>query len=279
MPEALVASDWLAANLGAPGVRVVDASWHMPATGRDGRAEFVERHIPGAVYFDIDAIADKASDLPHTLPDAETFAAAVGALGIASDDRVIVYESQGLFSAGRVWWMFRAMGHDKTAVLDGGLAKWRTEERPIESGEARPARATFRATAVPALVRGRQDMLANVESRAVQVLDARAPGRFAGTDPEPRAGLRSGHIPGSLNLPYPALVDAESGTLLPADALRAVFEGAGIDLARPVITTCGSGVTAAALALGLYLLGRDDTAVYDGSWTEWGGRDDTPVET
>ncbi len=278
-PEALVGGDWLEANLNANGVRVVDGTMHLPNAGRDAGAEFLERHLPGAVYFDIDKIADRSNDLPHMLPDAETFGREVGALGISNADLVIVYDSYGLFSAGRVWWMFRAMGHDKVAVLDGGLPKWLAEERPVESGEASPAPASFEGNARPELVRAWGDMLANIDSGAAQVLDARSPGRFSGGEPEFRAGLRSGHIPGSLNLPYPGLVDAADKTMLPAAALESVFTQAGADLAEPIVTTCGSGVTAGALALGLYLLGREDVAVYDGSWTEWGGRDDTPIET
>ncbi len=278
-PEALVGTGWLAANLNAQGVRVVDGTMHLPNTGRDAGAEFLERHLPGAVYFDIDVIADRSSDLPHMLPDAETFGREVGALGISNDDLVIVYDTYGLFSAGRIWWMFRAMGHDKVAVLDGGLPKWLAEERPVESGEASPAPATFKGEARPELVRALGDMLANIESGAAQVLDARSAGRFSGNEPEFRAGLRSGHIPGSLNLPYPELVDPADKTMLPAAALESVYTRAGVDLSAPIVTTCGSGVTTGALALGLYLLGRADAAVYDGSWAEWGGRDDTPIET
>ncbi len=278
-PEALVGTEWLAANMAARGVRVVDGTMHLPNVDRDARAEFLERHLPGAGYFDIDVIADRSSDLPHMLPDAGTFGRETGALGISNDDLVIVYDAYGLFSAGRVWWMFRAMGHDKVAVLDGGLPKWLAEERPVESGAASPAPAVFEGKARPELVRAWGDMLANIDSGAAQVLDARAPGRFSGSEPEFRAGLRSGHIPGSLNLPYPGLVDPADGTMLPAATLESVYAQAGVDLAEPIVTTCGSGVTAGALALGLFLLGRGDVAVYDGSWTEWGGRDDTPIET
>lgn len=275
-PEALVSTDWLAANLNAQGVCIVDGTMHLPNTGRDARAEFLEQHLPGAVYFDIDVIADRSSNLPHMLPDAETFGREVGALGISNDDLVIVYDAYGLFSAGRIWWMFRAMGHDKVAVLDGGLPKWLAENRPVEGGEASPASAAFKGTGKPELVRALPDMLVNIESGTAQVLDARSPGRFSGGEPEPRAELRSGHIPGSRNLPYPALVDPVRKTMLAAAALESAYTQAGIDLAEPIVTTCGSGVTAGALALGLFLLGRDDVAVYDGSWTEWGGRDDTP---
>jgi thiosulfate/3-mercaptopyruvate sulfurtransferase len=275
--DPLVTTEWLAKELGAPDLRVLDGTWHMPQLKRDPRAEFAQAHIPGAAFFDIDAIADHATSLPHMLPDAATFARAVGALGIGSGDRVVVYDVRGVISAARVWWTFRAFGHDAVAVLDGGLRKWRAEGRPVESGmPAAPARA-FKATARPELVRDLDAVRANITSRAAQVLDARSAGRFAGTEPEPRAGLRGGHIPGSLNLPYDSLYRPD-GTLQSPAELRVALQGAGVDLARPVVTTCGSGVTASVLALALYLVGRRDVAVYDGSWSEWGGRPDTPVE-
>jgi thiosulfate/3-mercaptopyruvate sulfurtransferase len=274
----LVTTAWLAAELGAPDLRVVDASWHMPQLGRDPRAEFRAEHIPGAVFFDIDGIADRSSGLPHMLPPAEEFGRAVGALGIGNGDRVIVYDTRGVVSAARVWWTFRAFGHERAAVLDGGLARWKAEGRALESGEPAPRPRTFAATRQAGLVRDVAAMQANVASRGEQVLDARSRGRFAGTEPEPRAGLRGGHIPGSLNLPYEELYRADA-TLRPAAELRQALERAGVDLTRPVVTTCGSGITASVLALALHLAGRPDTAVYDGSWTEWGGRSDTPVET
>ena len=274
---ALVTTEWLAKHLGAADLRVVDGSWHMPQLKRDARAEFVAAHIPGAVFFDIDAIADHTTDLPHMLPDPATFGRAVGALGIGNGDRVVVYDVRGVVSAARVWWTFRAFGHDAVAVLDGGLRKWRAEGRPVESGVPAPTARTFTAALRPELVRGLDAMRANLASRVAQVLDARSAGRFAGTEPEPRPGLRGGHIPGSLNLPYDSLY-REDGTLKSSDELRAALETAGVDLARPVVTTCGSGVTASVLALALFLVGRPDVAVYDGSWSEWGGRPDTPIE-
>jgi thiosulfate/3-mercaptopyruvate sulfurtransferase len=273
----LVTTEWLAANLGRRNVRVVDGSWHMPHLKRDARAEFTGAHIPGAVFFDIDAIADSRSSLPHMLARAPEFARSVGALGIGDGDRVIVYDSRGVVSAARVWWTFRAFGHDAVAVLDGGLPRWRAEGRPLESGAPAPRPRRFTARLRRRLVRDLAAIRSNLTTRRAQVLDARSRGRFDGTEPEPRAGLRPGHIPGSLNLPYEQLYRAD-GTILGPDALRRQFEAAGLDLGKPVVTSCGSGITASVLALGLYTLGRSDVAVYDGSWTEWGGRSDTPVE-
>jgi thiosulfate/3-mercaptopyruvate sulfurtransferase len=275
--EAVVTTEWLANHLGEPDLRVVDGTWHMPQLGRNARAEFEVAHVPGATFFDIDAIADRTTSLPHMLPSAEAFASAVGALGIGSGDRVVVYDVRGVVSAARVWWTFRAFGHDAVAVLDGGFRKWQAERRPIEAGPATATRRAFTARPRPELVRDLEAMRANLGSCAAQVLDARSAGRFAGTEPEPRAGLRGGHIPGSLNLPYETLYRPD-GTLRPPDELRDAVTAAGVDLAGPVVTTCGSGVTASVLALALYLLGRRDVAVYDGSWSEWGARSDTPVE-
>jgi len=276
--DAIVTTDWLAAHLGEPDLRVVDGTWHMPQLKRDARAEFAQAHIPGAAFFDIDAIADHGTSLPHMLPSAADFASAVGALGIGSGDRVVVYDVRGVVSAARVWWTFRAFGHDAVAVLDGGLRKWQAEGRPVEAGAGKVQARSFTARLRPELVRNVEAMRANLASRAAQVLDARSRGRFAGTEPEPRAGLRGGHIPGSLNLPYETLYRPD-GTLKPPDELRGAVTSAGVDLTRPVVTTCGSGVTASVLALALFQLGRSDVAVYDGSWSEWGSRSDTPIET
>jgi thiosulfate/3-mercaptopyruvate sulfurtransferase len=274
----LVTTDWLGAHLRDDNVRVVDGTWHMLQLQRDPRAEFAQAHIPGAVFFDIDAVADHSTPLPHMLPRAEDFARAVGALGIGDGDRVIVYDVRGVVSAARVWWTFRAFGHDDVAVLDGGLRKWRAEGRPVESGTPSPAPRRFTPRPRPELVRDLAQVRANLAAPREQVLDARSAGRFAGTEAEPRAGLRGGHIPGSRSLPYDRLYRPD-GTLLPPEGLKAAFDTAGVDFGRPVTTTCGSGVTASVLALALHLLGHRAVAVYDGSWTEWGGRDDTPIAT
>jgi thiosulfate/3-mercaptopyruvate sulfurtransferase len=273
----VVSTGWLAERLGDPGLRILDATWYLPHLRRDAQAEFREAHIPGAVYFDIDAIADRQQGLPHMLPVAATFAEAVGALGVGDGDRVVVYGGKHLIASARVWWTFRTFGHDRIAVLDGGFPRWREEGRPVEAGAPSPARRHFTARFRPDLVTALDGVRRNLETRAVQVVDARSAGRFAGTEPEPRAGVRSGRIPGSLNLPYDGLFRPD-GSLLPAGDLRRRFEDARVDLARPIATTCGSGVSACVLALGLHLAGRPDVPVYDGSWTEWGGREDVPVE-
>jgi thiosulfate/3-mercaptopyruvate sulfurtransferase len=274
--DALVSTDWLAAHLRDASLRVLDGSWHMPQAKRDPRVEFRAAHIPGAAFFDIDAIADHTTSLPHMLPAPEAFAQAVGDLGVGTGDLVVVYDTRGVVSAARVWWTFRAFGHDAIAVLDGGLPKWKAEDRPLESGDAKPEPRVFRATSRPALVRDLAAMRDNVTARREQVLDARSAGRFTATEPEPREGLRGGHIPGSLNLPSDTLLRTD-GTLLSPAELRKRFDAAGVDFSRPVTTTCGSGITASVLAFGLHLLGHRRVAVYDGSWTEWGGRADTPV--
>jgi thiosulfate/3-mercaptopyruvate sulfurtransferase len=278
-PEALVSTDWLARHLDAPDVRVVDCTYILPPTTRDARREYEERHIPGAVFFDIDDIADSDSPLPHMLPSAEKFSSRVRKLGLGDGSRIVVYDTHGLMSAARAWWMFRVFGHGDVAVLDGGLPKWLKEGRPVEDTPPMPRDRHFTARMNRFLVRDLDQVRAALDRKREQVVDARSAGRFRGVDPEPRPGLRGGHMPGALNVPYTSLLDPETKTFLPAEDLARVFRHAGVDLRRPIVTSCGSGVTACVVALGLYLLGRDDVAVYDGSWTEWGGRADTPVAT
>ncbi|MHB1217581.1 MAG: 3-mercaptopyruvate sulfurtransferase [Alphaproteobacteria bacterium] len=277
--DGIVSTDWLAKELGAPDLRVVDASWYLPQQKRDAKAEYAAHHIPGAIYFDIDLISDSSIPLPHMLPSPEQFARQMGELGIGDGDRVVCYDGAGLFSAARAWWMLRAMGHANIAVLDGGFPKWLAEKRPVEAGRAQSQPRRFSPRPDKRLIRSIEQVRNNLNTHREQVLDARARGRFKGTEPEPRPGVRSGHIPGAANLPYNELLDPKTGTVLPKDQLIARFEAEGIDLSKPVVTSCGSGVTASALALGLYLVGRADAAVYDGSWSEWGARTDTPVET
>lgn len=273
-PSPLVSTRDLAAILDEPGLRLVDATWFLD--GRDARAAHAAARLPGAVFFDIDALSERESPLPHMLPAPEAFAAAMGVLGLADTDRIVVYDAQGLFSAARAWWSLRAMGARRVQVLDGGLPKWRAEGRPLASGPApgpRPAafRPTFRAEVVADL----ETLRRRLAEGSAQVVDARPAARFRGEAPEPRPGLRRGHMPGAFSLPYPELLNPD-GTMKSPAGLRAAFAAAGVDPEQPVVTTCGSGVTAAIVVLALAVLGREAT-LYDGSWAEWGGRDDTPV--
>lgn len=273
-PYPVVTTDWLADALGASDLKIVDASWRMPGA-QPAIADHVQRRIPGSVYFDIDDIADKSTALPHMLPSVEIFAARVGALGISEKDRVVVYDDAGLFSAARVWWTFRAMGHDAVSVLDGGLPKWLREQRPVESGRAAPAVKTYRVTKTRPIVRGASDVRSFLEANKGVVLDARPAARFSGSTPEPRPGLRSGHMPGAISLPHSELL-TPTGELRPLNELAALFRLRDVHTDTEVVTTCGSGVTAAILFLALERLGHARHAVYDGSWTEWGDQSNDP---
>jgi thiosulfate/3-mercaptopyruvate sulfurtransferase len=278
MADPLVSTAWLTDHLEAPDVRIVDASWYFPHEERDAKAEHALAHIPGAVFFDIDEIADETLGLPHMLPSGVKFASRVRKLGLGDGSRMVIYDQLGLRSAARVWWTFRAMGHLDVVVLDGGLPKWIAEGRPLSDMPSPPRERHFTPRYSSDLVRNLDQVKRALESGREQVVDARPAGRFAGETPEPRAGLRGGHMPGARSLPASELI-APDGTMKSAAQLAVLFEKAGVDINKPVVTTCGSGITAAILALGLARLGKERAAVYDGSWTEWGGREDTAVVT
>lgn len=274
----LVSTGWLAERLGEPGLVVLDASAHLPDANRDARAEFADAHIPGARFLDLDSLKDFASAVPAALPSAAQFAERMAALGVKQGDRVVIYDDSGVKTSARAWFIFRLHGVADVAILDGGLGKWRAEGRPLEAGPSVTRGGAVSPSAGSMRVRSKADMLANIGSGAEQVLDARGTGRFTGAEPEIRPGMVSGHIPGSCNLPFGQVLNAD-GTFKDEAGLRAAFAGAGIDLDRPVVTTCGSGVTASVLLFALHLLGKDDVALYDGSWSEWGADPATPKAT
>ncbi len=279
-PEALVSTEWLADNLGASDIVIVDASFHLPAANRNPREEFEDTHIPGAVFFDIDDIADSDTDLPHMIPSEAKFSSRMRSLGIGSENHVIAYDVNGGCAAGmRAWWMFRLFGHDRVSVLNGGLGKWLAEGRDAESGIPEIVEKHFFAKFDQQLVRTFDQVKANMGNGSEQLVDARSEGRFKGQDPEPRPGLKGGHIPGSVNLPFQELLNTSHYMMMrPANELKAVLETAGIDPEKSVVSSCGSGVSAAPLVMALYLLGYPRAAIYDGSWTEWASSDDAPIE-
>lgn len=273
----VVSADWLQERLGDPSIRILDAAWYLPAQNRNPKAEYDAGHIPGAVFFDQDVIADHTSGLPHTLPSPEAFASAVGALGVSEKDTIVVYDGPGIMTAPRVWWMLRIMGAKNVYVLDGGMDGWNTEGRPVSTEVPSPKPATFNVNFTPAAVTSFARMTEIVADGSIQIADARGAGRFYGEEPEPRAGMRSGHMPGAHSLPSGTF--SENGKFKDLATLRQTFADAGVDLSKPVVTTCGSGVTAAIITLALQSLGHTDNTLYDGSWSEWGGRADTMIVT
>jgi thiosulfate/3-mercaptopyruvate sulfurtransferase len=277
--DPLVTTDWLAAHLDDAKIRVVDASFKLPGVTPLPKDDYLAAHIPGAVFFDVDAVSDHSNPLPHMFPTAEQFGRDVGALGISNGDTVVVYDAGGWVAGPRAWWMFLSYGHDDVRVLDGGLKKWRAEGRPFESGAATPKQATFKASFDERRIRSIKQMVANIASKAEQVIDARAAERFEGRAAEPRPGLRAGHIPSSRNVPYNLLFDAATGAMKPLSELRKAFTTAGVMLDAPIVTSCGSGVSAAVLTLALYRLGVENPALYDGSWSEWGAAGGPPIAT
>ncbi|MBV1904030.1 MAG: 3-mercaptopyruvate sulfurtransferase [Marinosulfonomonas sp.] len=277
-PETLVSSNWLAGRLDEPHLHILDASWYLPNIDRDGRAEFSDQHIPGAQFFDIDEIADHDSPLPHMVPPVEKFVSRIRAMGIGNRDQIVIYDGAGIFSAARVWWLFRLMGKSNVAVLDGGLAKWLDEDRPVVTTHLKPNVGHLIANLQPHMVRDAAQVARASNDGTQQIVDARPPARFRGDEPEPREGLTAGHIPGSRSLFFKDLLNANC-TMKTNDAMRAVFASAGVDLQKPVITTCGSGVTAAVLSLALERLGHPDHSLYDGSWSEWGAFDKSQIAT
>ena len=273
----LVSTEWLAEHLAAPDIRIADASWSLPQAGRDAKAEYRTAHIPGAVFFDIEDLSDETSDLPHMLPSPVKFGSRMRKLGLGDGNLIVVYDGAGIYSSPRAWWMLRAMGHEEVAVLDGGLPKWRREGRAVEDLAPIPARRHFTPRPNPALVRSFREMQQNLTSKTSQIVDARSPPRFRGQEGEPRPGVEPGHIPGSINVHYAEMI-APDGTLKSQAELSRIFASRGVDLDRPVVTTCGSGITAAIDLLALTVAGAKDVALYDGSWADWGASANAPKE-
>ena len=276
-PQAIVSTEWLSKNINDPDLVILDGTYHLPTANRNASQEFPSKHIKGAFFFDIDDIADADNTLPHMLPSDKVFSEKVGALGINNKKRVIVYDVYGMQSAARTWWMFRFFGHDNVAVLDGGLPKWIKDGYEISSSPVSSSSTTFKCNRRPNLVKNLGDIKYIIKENNEQIVDARSLGRFNGTEPEPRAGMRSGHMPGAISLPFTAFLDPDAKTYISADKINQIVSNLNIDLNKPITTTCGSGVTACALSLGLFLIGKTDVAVYDGSWSEWGALTDTPI--